>query len=237
MVVLSMPEFTKYLPIPQDIIPPAIDPLSDKNRELPKKKIEEVYNKYDISLDKPVLLQVSRFDPFKDPIGVIEAYELVKQETDCSLVFAGGIASDDPESSEMVARTRERAEGDPDIHIIAPQSEPIPDIEVNALQRGADVVIQKSLREGFALTVTEAMWKEKPVVGSDVGGIPLQVKDGITGFLVRSIEETAERITFLLHNPELAAEMGEMGREQVRKNFLVTRQLKDYLRLISIIAP
>jgi len=237
MVVLSMPEFTKYLPIPQDIIPPAIDPLSDKNRELPKKKIEEVYNKYDISLDKPVLLQVSRFDPFKDPIGVIEAYELVKQETDCSLVFAGGIASDDPESSEMVARTRERAKGDPDIHIIAPQSEPIPDIEVNALQRGADVVIQKSLREGFALTVTEAMWKEKPVVGSDVGGIPLQVKDGITGFLVRSIEETAERITFLLHNPELAAEMGEMGREQVRKNFLVTRQLKDYLRLISIIAP
>lgn len=237
MVVLSMPEFTKYLPIPQDIIPPSIDPISDKNKELPKKKVEEVYNKYDISLDKPVLLQVSRFDPFKDPIGVIEAYELVKQETDCSLVFAGGIASDDPEGFEMVARTREMAKGDPDIHVIAPQTEPIPDIEVNALQRGADIIIQKSLREGFALTVTEAMWKEKPVVGSDVGGIPLQVKDGITGFLVRSIEETAERITFLLHNPELAAEMGEMGRAQVRKNFLVTRQLKDYLRLISIIAP
>jgi len=237
MVILSMPEFAKYLPIPQDIIPPSIDPLSDKNKELPQKKIEEVYAKHGVPRDKPILLQVSRFDPFKDPIGVIAAYKLVKQKIDCRLVFAGGIASDDPESSEMLARVRERAEGDPDIHIIAPQTEPLPAVEVNALQRGADIIIQKSLREGFALTVTEAMWKGKPVVGTAVGGIKLQVKDGITGFLVRSIEETAERISFLLHNPELAQEMGEMAQEEVRKNFLITRHLRDYLRLFSIITP
>ncbi|MFQ6116732.1 MAG: glycosyltransferase [Candidatus Bipolaricaulia bacterium] len=237
MVVLSMPEFTKYFPIPQDIIPPSIDPLSEKNKELPKKKIDEVYEKYGVPRDKPILLQVSRFDPFKDPIGVIEAYELVKREVDCRLVFAGGIASDDPESSEMLARVRERAQDDPDIHIIAPQAEPLPAVEVNALQRGADIIIQKSLREGFALTVTEAMWKGKPVVGTAVGGIKLQVIDGITGFLVRSIEETAERICFLLRNPELAQEVGEMAQEQVRRNFLITRHLRDYLRLFSIITP
>lgn len=237
MVVLSMPEFAKYLPIPQDIIPPSIDPLSEKNKELAQKKVEEVYEKHGVPRDKPILLQVSRFDPFKDPIGVIAAYELVKQEIDCRLVFAGGIASDDPESSEMLARVRERAEGDPDIYIIAPQTEPLPAIEVNALQRGADIIVQKSLREGFALTVTEAMWKGKPVVGTNVGGIKLQVTDGITGFLVRSIEETAERIIFLLHNPELAQEMGEMAQEQVLRNFLITRHLRDYLRLFSIITP
>lgn len=237
MIILSMPEFTKYLPIPQDIIPPSIDPLSEKNRELPEEKIEEVYTKHSVPRDKPILLQVSRFDPFKDPIGVIEAYELVKKKVDCRLVFAGGIASDDPESSEILERVRVRAQEDPDIHIIAPQEEPLPAVEINALQRGADIIIQKSLREGFALTVTEAMWKSKPVIGTAVGGIKLQVIDGITGFLVRSIEEVAERLIFLLHNPDLAQEMGEMGRAQVRKNFLVTRHLRDYLRLFSIITP
>ena len=237
IVVLSMPEFAQYLPIPQDVIPPSIDPLSDKNKTLSENNVREVYRKYKIPMDKPVILQVSRFDPFKDPIGVIEACELVREKVACSLIFAGGIASDDPEGVEVLARVRERANGDPDIHIIAPQNEPIPDVEVNALQRGADIVVQKSLREGFALTVTEAMWKGKPVVGSNVGGIPLQVTDGVTGFLVRSIDETAERITFLLHNHELAVEMGEVGKEQVRKNFLITRQIKDYLRLMSIIAP
>lgn len=237
IVVLSMPEFAKYLPIPQDIIPPSIDPLSEKNKELPQEKIDEVYEKHGVPRDKPILLQVSRFDPFKDPIGVIEAFELVKREIDCRLIFAGGIASDDPESSDMLDRVRERAQDAPDIYVIAPQAEPIPAIEVNALQRGADIIVQKSLREGFALTVTEAMWKGKPVIGTAVGGIQLQVIDGITGFLVRSIEETAERISFLLRNPELAQEMGEMAQEQVRGNFLITRQLHDYLRLISIIAP
>ena len=237
MVILSMPEFAKYLPIPQDIIPPSIDPLSEKNRELPPEKIEEVYAKHGVSRDKSILLQVSRFDPFKDPIGVIEAYELVKREVDCRLVFAGGIASDDPESSEVLERVRLRVQGDPSIHLIAPQGEPLPALEINALQRGADIIIQKSLKEGFALTVTEAMWKGKPVIGTAVGGIKLQVIDGVTGFLVRSIEEVAERITFLLHNPDLAQEMGEMGQEQVRRNFLITRHLRDYLRLFSIITP
>lgn len=237
LIILSLPEFAQYLPIPQDIIPPSIDPLSDKNKELPEKRIKETYDKYEVAQDKPVILQVGRFDPFKDPIGVIEACELVRRKIDCSLVFAGGIASDDPESHEILAQVRERANGDPDIHIIAPELEPISAEDVNALQRGADVIVQKSLREGFALTVTEAMWKGKPVVGAAIGGIKLQVKDGITGFLVRSIEETAERITFLLHNTDVANEMGEMGVQQVRKNFLITRHLHDYLRLLRIAAP
>jgi trehalose synthase len=237
VVVLSMPEFAQYLPIPQDIIPPSIDPLSDKNKELSEKRIGEVYEKYAIPRDRPIILQVSRFDSFKDPIGIIEAYALVRRELPCRLVFAGGVASDDPESQEVLGRVRERAEDDPDIYVIAPQAEPIPAEEVNALQRGANIIVQKSLREGFALTVTEAMWKGKPVVGAAVGGIKLQVKDGITGFLVRSIEEVAERITFLLHNPDLAREMGEVGKEQVRKNFLITRHLRDYLRLLRIAAP
>jgi len=237
LIILSLPEFAQYLPIPQDIIPPSIDPLSDKNKELPEKRIKETYDKYEIAQDKPVILQVGRFDPFKDPIGVIEACGLVRRKIECSLVFAGGIASDDPESHEILAQVRERANGDPDIHIIAPELEPIPAEDVNALQRGADVIVQKSLREGFALTVTEAMWKGKPVVGAAIGGIKLQVKDGITGFLVRSIEETAERITFLLHNTDVANEMGEMGVQQVRKNFLITRHLHDYLRLLRIAAP
>jgi len=237
VVVLSMPEFAQYLPIPQDIIPPSIDPLSDKNKDLPEDRVTEVYEKHGIPQDKPIILQVSRFDPFKDPIGIIEACQLVRRDIECSLVFAGGIASDDPESCEVLARVEERANNDPDIYIVAPQAEPIPAEEVNALQRGADIIVQKSLREGFALTVTEAMWKAKPVVGANVGGIKLQVKDGITGFLVRSIEETAERITFLLRNPDLAKEMGEVGKEQVRKNFLITRHLRDYLRLLRITAP
>lgn len=235
VVISSMPEFAKYLPIPQDIIPPSIDPLSDKNKELPKKNIDQVYEKCEIPRDKPVLLQVSRFDGFKDPIGVIKAHEFVKKNVDCRLVLAGGTASDDPTGEEILARVREAAEGNPDIHILdlPPQS----NIEINALQRGADVIIQKSLREGFALVVTEALWKSKPVVGSAVGGIKLQIKDGVTGMLARSIEETADRVIYLLHNPELAQEMGEIGKEHVRKNFLITRHLRDYLRLFSIIAP
>jgi len=235
VVVLSAPEFAKYLPVPQDIITPSIDPLSDKNRELPEETINKVYEDYGIPRNKPVLLQVSRFDKFKDPIGVIEAYKLVKKDIDCGLVFAGGPAPDDPEGDEVLARVKERAKDDPDIHVLA--LGPREDIVLNALQRGADIVIQKSLREGFALVVTEAMWKGKPVVGSAVGGIKLQVKDGITGFLTRSIEEVAERVKYLLRNPDLAQEMGECGHEYVRRNFLITRHLRDYLRLMSIIAP
>jgi len=235
VVILSAPEFAKYLPVPQDIIPPSIDPLSDKNKELPEGMVDKVYEDYGIPRDKPVLLQVSRFDRFKDPIGVIEAYKLVKKDIDCSLVIAGGPASDDPEDSEVLARVKERASDDPDIQVLAlgPQE----NVVINALQRGADIIVQKSLREGFALVVAEAMWKCKPVVGSAVGGIKLQIADGITGFLTHSIEEVAERVKYLLRNPDLAKEMGECGHEYVRKNFLITRHLRDYLRLISLITP
>jgi trehalose synthase len=237
VVISSAPEFAKYLPVPQDIIPPSIDPLSDKNRELPEEVIDKVYQDFGIPRDKPVLLQVSRFDGFKDPIGVVEAYNLINRNIGCSLVLAGGLAHDDPEGTEMLARVKAKASNNSDIHIITAEVQPLEDIVINALQRGADVVIQKSLREGFALVVAEALWKGKPVVGSDVGGLRLQVKDGINGFLVRSIEETAERVSHLLRNPELAREMGERGREYVRKNFLITRHLRDYLRLFSIIDP
>jgi trehalose synthase len=237
VAIFSNPEFIKYLPILIFIIPPSIDPLSPKNKKLSSHEIEKIYEDYQIPKDKPILLQVSRFDSFKDPLGVISAYKLVKRERDCRLVLAGGMASDDPEGAQMLRRVKDEAADDPDIHILPPPpKEQLSDLEVNALQGGADVIIQKSLREGFALTVTEALWKAKPVVASSVGGIKLQVIDGKTGLLASSIEETAFKIKYLLDNPDIASKLGEAGKEHVRRNFLITRHLRDYLRLISIIA-
>ncbi|MGQ9602205.1 MAG: glycosyltransferase [Candidatus Bipolaricaulia bacterium] len=229
--VFSMEEFIQALPIPQFIVPPSIDPLSDKNRELPPARIDEVYEKYGINRDKPIILQVSRFDRFKDPLGVIEVYRLVRKEIPCRLVLAGGAASDDPEGAEVYQEVRRAAAREPEVHVL--DLPPRSDIEINALQRGADVIIQKSLREGFGLTVTEALWKGKPVVATAVGGIRLQVIDGRTGLLVNSIPEAADRVKHLLRRPELARELGEAGREHVRKNFLITRHLRDYLRIYS----
>jgi trehalose synthase len=240
VAVFSTPEFIigKHLPLLLAIIPPSIDPLSDKNRELSQEEVEQVYERYGVPRDKPILLQVSRFDKFKDPIGVIRAYRLVKREIDCRLVLAGGMASDDPEGSLVMAQVREEAAGDPDIHLLPPPPQvKLSDLEINALQQGADVIIQKSLKEGFALVVAEALWKGKPVVATAVGGIKLQVIDGETGFLVNSIEETAARVKYLLDNPEVARRLGKMGREHVRQHFLITRHLRDYLKLFSIIAP
>ncbi|MGQ9734982.1 MAG: glycosyltransferase, partial [Candidatus Bipolaricaulia bacterium] len=215
--VFSMEEFIQALPIPQFIVPPSIDPLSDKNRELPPARIDEVYEKYGINRDKPIILQVSRFDRFKDPLGVIEVYRLVRKEIPCRLVLAGGAASDDPEGAEVYQEVRRAAAREPEVHVL--DLPPRSDIEINALQRGADVIIQKSLREGFGLTVTEALWKGKPVVATAVGGIRLQVIDGRTGLLVNSIPEAADRVKHLLRRPELARELGEAGREHVRKEF------------------
>jgi len=240
VAIFSTSEFIigKHLPLLLALIPPSIDPLSDKNRELSPEEVEQVYERYGIPRDKPVLLQVSRFDKFKDPVGVIRVYRLVKQKHDCRLVLAGGRASDDPEGSLVQAQVQEEAADDPDIHLLPPlPQEKLSDKEINALQRGADVIIQKSLKEGFALVIAEALWKSKPVVATAVGGIKLQVIDGKTGFLAGSIEETAARVKHLLDNPEIAKGLGERGKEWVRQNFLITRHLRDYLRLFSIIAP
>ena len=227
--VFSAPAFSRELPIRQFLISPSIDPLSDKNKELDQQTIDSVLAKYAIPKDKPIITQISRFDYLKDPVGVIQAFELVRKSIDCRLVFAGGTASDDPESDKVLAEVRERAGNNPDIHILL--IPPGSDIEINALQRASTVIVQKSHREGFGLTVTEALWKAKPVVASAVGGIPLQVKNRFTGLLSYEIEGTAYDIRQLLTNPDYARWLGENGREHVRYNFLITRHLRDYLLL------
>jgi trehalose synthase len=231
--VFSDPTFSTQLPVRQFFIPPSIDPLSDKNMELPRETIDSVLSKYDIPNDKPLVVQVSRFDYLKDPVGVIQAFKIVRKSMDCRLVLAGGTASDDPESEKVLAEVREKAEGNSDIHVLL--IPPGSDIEINALQRAAAVVLQKSLKEGFALTVSEALWKAKPVVASAVGGIPLQVKNKLTGLLTHGIEGTAYAIRQLLGNPEYAKWLGENGREHVKHNFLITRHLKEYMLMFLIL--
>lgn len=227
--VFSVSRFAQSMNITQYMMHPSIDPLSDKNIELSPEEIQAVFDRFQIPRDKPVLLQVSRFDPFKDPVGVIEAYRLVKKYHDCRLVLAGGTATDDPEGERVLNEVREKAGNDPDIHILL--LPPFSDREINALQRGATVVLQKSTREGFGLVVAEALWKKKPVIGGNVGGIPLQIVEGVTGFLVNSVDGCAYRIRQLLVNPEQAHKMGEAAKEHVRRNFLITRNVKDYLSL------
>jgi trehalose synthase len=209
------------------IIPPSIDPLAEKNRELTEEEINETAERLGIPRDRPIILQVSRFDRFKDPIGVINAYKMVKKYNDCILVLAGSPATDDPEGAEVLKEVENHAAGDPDIHILL--LPPFSDKDINALQRMSTVILQKSLKEGFGLTVSEAMWKGKPVIGGAVGGIPLQIVHGVTGFLVHSVDGTAFRIRQFLNSPAMAGRMGEAGREYVRNNFLITRQTRDYL--------
>jgi trehalose synthase len=225
--VFSVAKFARELPIDEFIVSPSIDPVSEKNRELTDEEINETINKFHIQTDRPVILQVSRFDRFKDPIGVINAYRTVKKYNDCILILAGSPATDDPEGETVLNKVREYAAGDNDIYVLL--LPPFSDKEINALQRIATVVLQKSLKEGFGLTVSEAMWKGKPVVGGAVGGIPLQIVHGVTGFLIHSVEGAAFRIRQLINNPDMSAEMGKAGREYVRRNFLITRQMKEYL--------
>ncbi|MDQ7837166.1 MAG: glycosyltransferase [Thermodesulfobacteriota bacterium] len=225
--IFSVARFARSMPIDEFIIAPSIDPLSEKNRELTEQEIGEVSERLQIPRDRPIILQVSRFDRFKDPTGVIRAYKVVKKYNDCILVLAGSPAADDPEGEEVLKEVREYAADDPDIFILLLPA--FSDRDINALQRMADVILQKSTREGFGLTVSEAMWKGKPVIGGAVGGIPLQIVHGVTGFLVHSVEGAAFRIRQFLNNPEMAAQMGEKGREYVRINFLITRQTRDYL--------
>ncbi|MHB8909528.1 MAG: glycosyltransferase [Syntrophales bacterium] len=226
--VFSAPSFSRTLPIRQFLIAPSIDPLSDKNRELPQEVIDGVLDKYGIPRDKPIITQISRFDRLKDPVGVIAAYRLVKEHIDCSLLLAGGTATDDPEGQKVLDEVMEAAQGDPDIHIRAIAQN---DLEINALQRASTVILQKSLKEGFGLTVAEALWKAKPVVASNVGGIPLQIKDKYSGLLCYSPEGAAFAVKKLLSSPDYARKIGENGREHVRNNFLITRHLKEYMLL------
>ncbi|RKY83003.1 glycosyl transferase family 1 [candidate division KSB1 bacterium] len=228
--VFHLPEYAKGLYIDQYIIPPAIDPLSDKNRELPDEVINETIEKFNIDKNRPIILQVSRFDRLKDPVGVIEVFKIVKRWHNCQLVLAGGAASDDPEGEKVLNEVRERSEGDPDIHIL--NLPPDSHIEINALQRAATIVLQKSVREGFGLVVTEAMWKGKPVIGGAVGGIQRQIIHGETGFLTQTIEGTAFRVRQLLGNPGLANRLGRQGKEYVRSNFLLPTYLKNWILLL-----
>jgi trehalose synthase len=227
--IFSSPAFARQLAIPQYLFYPSIDPLSEKNRDLPAEIVTGVLTRYGIDAGRPIVTQISRFDRLKDPVGVVRAYRLVKRFCDCQLVLAGGSASDDPEGSEVLEETREAAGSDPDIHILElPPSVPL---EINALQRASSVVVQKSLREGFGLTVAEALWKKKPVVASAVGGIPTQVIHKHTGLLAHSVEGTAYQVRYLLMHPHIAARLGEQGHEHVREELLITGNLKRYLTL------
>ena len=224
--IFSAPSFSRQLPIRQFLIAPSIDPLSDKNKELSQETVDATFRKYEVPRDKPIITQISRFDRLKDPVGVIKAYKQVKKHIDSRLVLAGGTASDDPEGQQVLDEVREEAQKDPDIHILLlPQN----DIEVSALQSGSDVILQKSLKEGFGLTISEALWKAKPVVASNVGGIPLQIKHGYSGLLCNSVEGAAYSIKQLLSNTAYARKLGENGKEHVRNNFLLTRHLRDYM--------
>lgn len=233
MAVFHVPQFAQRLPIPQVLIAPSIDPLSAKNRDLSEDEISAVTDRFGIDRHRPLLVQISRFDHFKDPLGVIAAYRLVRQNSDCQLVLAGGTATDDPEGQQVLAEVQAAAAGNPDIIFLS--LPPNSDHEINALQRSATVIIQKSTREGFGLTVTEGMWKGKPVIGGAVGGLPSQIIHGETGFLVHSVEGAAFRLRYLLSHPRAAERMGAQGREHVRRHFLSTRHVRDYLLLMLIV--
>lgn len=257
-VVVHIPEYAKKdLEVQQHIIPPSIDPLSEKNIELPQNYIDKVLRKYDIDPEMPIVTQVSRFDRLKDPMGVFRAFEAAKKNMDTldfkhlldkkefafdifrtvryrtflQLVLVGGTATDDPEGERVYYDVLRKAIDDRNVHVL--MLPPDAHREINAIQRGSTVLIQKSIKEGFGLTVTEGMWKSKPVIGGRTGGIRHQIVDGETGFLVGTPSEAAERILFLLKNPEVRERIGERAKEHVRANYLVTRQVRDYLKLLK----
>ncbi len=227
--VFSAPAFAQSLSIPQVLIAPSIDPLSDKNKELPQSVIDSILERFGLDRSRPIVTQISRFDYLKDPVGVIKVYKLVKRHVDCQLVLAGGGATDDPEGMQVLREVQEAATDDPDIHVLF--LPPSSDIEINALQRASAVVLQKSLKEGFGLTVSEALWKGRPVIATAVGGIPLQIAHRYSGMLSHSIEGTAHYLKQLLQEPDYAEKLGKNGKEHVRTNFLITRHIRDYLLL------
>jgi trehalose synthase len=212
---------------------PSIDPLSVKNLDLPMPFAEELCRQYGVDMRRPIVCQVSRYDPWKDPVGVIQAFRVVREKvTDAQLLLAGSMATDDPEGFRVWERVQEERAGDPDIHTLSNLHQ-VGNVQINAFQRCADVAVQKSVREGFGLTVSEALWKNRPVVGGRAGGIVIQIRDGFDGYLVGSVEECAARIIDVLADPVGADAMGAQGQEHVRANFLATRELEDWLRLLT----
>ena len=216
-----------------NIVPPAIDPLAPKNMALSPEDAAYVCEQFGIDIDRPLMTQVSRFDPWKDPLGVIDAYRIVKEKIpSVQLGLVGSMASDDPEGWDFFNATIAHADGDPDVHILNNFNN-VGSIEVNAFQSQSDVLIQKSTREGFGLTVTEAIWKGRPFIGGNVGGIPLQIENGVSGYLVDSVEACAARTLDILKDPALGKALGRRGKEHVRKHFLTPRYLRDYLKIFT----
>ena len=224
-------------PLPKFIVPPFIDPLSEKNRELSQKEIDTVLDKYQIDPRVPIIAQIGRFDPWKGIDRTIATYRLVRQERECQLILAGGLAADDPEGERILARVYEETKNDDGIHVlklsIANRLENL--MEVNALQRAANVIMQPSTREGFGLVITEALWKRKAVIAANVGAIPLQIREGDTGYFYQTAHKTAEQVTYLLENPVAAGSMGERGREYVKEHFLLPDRIADCLMAINML--
>jgi len=231
MIVSDKCYLKSDISIPQTIIMPSIDPLNEKNRYLSPAKVKSILSEMGVKTNKPIVSQISRYDPWKDPLGVLEAFRIIRKKVNCQLVLLGNTATDDPEGMVVYNKVKERAKKMDDVTLLLNIGNN--DLGVNALQRASDVVLQKSIREGFALTVSEALWKGTPVVGGNVGGIPNQIIDGKNGYLVNSAEECAERTIELLRGKKARETMGRLGREHVREHFLITRHLLDYIKLLK----
>ena len=228
--IFSIPEYRQKLQLPQHFFMPAIDPFSAKNRRLSNDELRDRFDHYKIPTDLPLVVQISRFDRWKDPAGVIDAFQIARKQTPCTLVLLGSVATDDPEGQEVFESLLRRREER--IIVLSVEDTSL----VNALQSKADIIVQKSIREGFGLTVTEAMWKGRPVIAGKTGGIPHQIKDGHNGFLVSSSKETAERIVELLKDEDLRRSFGERARETVQNQFLMTRLLEQELDLYAALS-
>ncbi|MGA9544764.1 MAG: glycosyltransferase [Candidatus Sulfotelmatobacter sp.] len=231
--IFSSPSFARQLSIPQYLFYPCIDPLSEKNKDLEDSFVQQVCDEFGIDRSRPIVTQVSRFDRAKDPVGVVQAFKQARKYVDCQLVLAGGGASDDPEGAAVLKEVKEAAGEDPDIIIL--DLPPWCAREINALQRASTLIVQKSIREGFGLTVTEALWKGKPTIAGAVGGIPNQVIHKLTGVLVHSVDGCAYQMRYLLTHPDFAKQLGENGRAHVKENFLMTTNVRRWLLLIRIL--
>jgi trehalose synthase len=231
--IFSSQSFSRQLSIPQYLFYPCIDPLSEKNKDLDDNFVQQVCDEFGVDRSRPIVTQVSRFDRAKDPVGVVQAFKQARKYVDCQLLLAGGGATDDPEGAVVLKEVKEAAGNDPDIIIL--DLPPWCALEINALQRASTIVVQKSIREGFGLTVTEALWKGKPTIAGAVGGIPNQIIHKLTGALVHSVDGCAYQIRYLLTHPQFAKQLGENGREHVKENFLMTTNVRRWLLLCRIL--